>query len=1316
MKFWKSKDDKYYDDRAVYPISLGSAPLWHSGIHVNYAGKTENENLVAKNLFQCKLIAFRKGKYITVKGDKEDDKQSNAFCIFEKSLKEKDDKEFKFYLLYTHLMPSEFYRFIDVDGTKKDSVVISNTDVSEPDYPPLPFYKEIRIKLKSCNRKIRRLSEYGYEGRKVYVTSPRFLFADDNDSPNEKAGFVLGKKVRVDDNDYATCYFKNLKKTDGESLIAITNEKKVPCYILNDGNMVQLGLIRNKQTSNDFKEKNNATANERSRETGQGSKKDHGKMYYYVYTKNTKIIDNVVYREIRITGKELYLSSLKQGYVYFSDKSAEEFHYNEELHFYSRKGSLGANPDEDTQKDEVTFMKKYFPLDEYENTNPTGSLIIFEKDKYTASPDKYSYLPEDVKNKFTDGNSKNIKYACLYKKDTAEFDYIENLQAEKDKYFIVMDKANTYVHAVDAADYNKILTESMIETIIEKEDEATGKITTEKKKECLYYEAGDKVRFLKRTINIPDEILGKIKIELLDEIYNKGNEKNAKIKTDSGKAEGRFYICNDTSLTVYIKDESINEVATPARLVDIDEETNGTEGLIVYENGEPVDEIAKDKCISVINVKSFLSELTNNENKEKLIKIENGNREVNIGNRVRRFHKADNEDCQSDMEDLSLEFELSIKDREDFSGAENEIIFPENSDFYDENIGMGEISKISEGYVFSYFDVSLFMKDFRKICFEKFLLPRGTKTYTLAPAKAGTKIFLPRNTEVKKITTLEVGGIKYGLYKVIKLCIYLDSPETMVMETDMYEPESKKTRKYYGLKLSEDNKVIFWLSDDHIEYNVKTKEYNILSRKSDGELKYSIVERIFKWMFGDVRNNNSFVALNTRVYAQKSTQWGMRYDFEVSMADSTFYAREGSVDEKSSVYSQDDKIIEAYFNEDDLYPEICAKTNIEKDEICEGESVPIHCKENGRIVSKYKATSKNGDFLADEAVAKRDCLRWEEFEKVKSDGLFYSWDMLSNLSFANEVFQKKILQKARNLTDDFADVACIHPMEFDRELYDENVTRRLSLYIKGSNYEDTKDDLDIFQGIKGKIKETKNGKEVANQDFNGDNLFCFYHPITFLKKLDDAGIFEFNPYEDNTDDLPTIVGEEVKCEVRSNPGFAPYIGQEKYHGYASITGHFNEWYGSYYHEGTDFAGECEKTPIKALVSGKVVLAKDQGDLHYGLSLLIKGDRQEDGKNLFYLIAHLSRYETGIEEGSTVSPGQTVGYVGNSGNCYTAGHKVSHKERAAGKGAHLHLSVYKTGKSKGEDLFTDTYITKYKVNDKWKSDMVNPFDHKIERRF
>lgn len=126
-------------------------------------------------------------------------------------------------------------------------------------------------------------------------------------------------------------------------------------------------------------------------------------------------------------------------------------------------------------------------------------------------------------------------------------------------------------------------------------------------------------------------------------------------------------------------------------------------------------------------------------------------------------------------------------------------------------------------------------------------------------------------------------------------------------------------------------------------------------------------------------------------------------------------------------------------------------------------------------------------------------------------------------------------------------------------------------------------------------------------------------------------------------------------------------------------------------------------------------AEDQGDSHYGLSLLIKGNRQEDGKNLFYLLGHLSRYETGIKIGAYVSTGQTVGYVGNTGNCYTAGHKVSLEERAAGKGAHLHVSVYKTEKKSDKlyDIDTKNFITN---NGKGESDLVNPFDHNEHRRF
>ena len=75
-------------------------------------------------------------------------------------------------------------------------------------------------------------------------------------------------------------------------------------------------------------------------------------------------------------------------------------------------------------------------------------------------------------------------------------------------------------------------------------------------------------------------------------------------------------------------------------------------------------------------------------------------------------------------------------------------------------------------------------------------------------------------------------------------------------------------------------------------------------------------------------------------------------------------------------------------------------------------------------------------------------------------------------------------------------------------------------------------------------------------------------------------------------------------------------------------------------------------------------------------------------------------------GAYVFTGQTVGYVGNSGNCYTAGHKVSLEERAAGKGAHLHVSVYKTDETQDSNLWDKTN-NNFKTK---KCGVVNPFNH------
>ena len=77
-----------------------------------------------------------------------------------------------------------------------------------------------------------------------------------------------------------------------------------------------------------------------------------------------------------------------------------------------------------------------------------------------------------------------------------------------------------------------------------------------------------------------------------------------------------------------------------------------------------------------------------------------------------------------------------------------------------------------------------------------------------------------------------------------------------------------------------------------------------------------------------------------------------------------------------------------------------------------------------------------------------------------------------------------------------------------------------------------------------------------------------------------------------------------------------------------------------------------------------------GGKSYGRVMLIKGYN-----NRLYLLAHLSKYNK--IETELVFPGDTVAYVGNTGNC--AG--LSEEEKKDGSGTHLHLTVYMTEKAK-----------------------------------
>ena len=271
------------------------------------------------------------------------------------------------------------------------------------------------------------------------------------------------------------------------------------------------------------------------------------------------------------------------------------------------------------------------------------------------------------------------------------------------------------------------------------------------------------------------------------------------------------------------------------------------------------------------------------------------------------------------------------------------------------------------------------------------------------------------------------------------------------------------------------------------------------------------------------------------------------------------------------------------------------------------------------------------------------------------------------------------------------------------------------------------------------------GLKTADPKIFGTNSFYFVCAPYFYNKMDELGLFEFNPYEKNTDNLPTCVEPITHCSGKDNPGFAPIsytTTNYKYNGiyYARITGHFNDWYGSYYHEGVDFEGSVG-TPIHSFICGKVVMMKNQKNKHYGLSVLIQKNEKEDGKNVYYLLGHLSEYASDLKIGSIVYPknvyyllghlseyasdlkigsivypGKVIGTVGNSGNCYTDNHKITSEERAEGKGSHLHLSFYKTEKPISKLFVNDNFITYYMENEIFESDLFNPFSHNEGRNF
>lgn len=438
-------------------------------------------------------------------------------------------------------------------------------------------------------------------------------------------------------------------------------------------------------------------------------------------------------------------------------------------------------------------------------------------------------------------------------------------------------------------------------------------------------------------------------------------------------------------------------------------------------------------------------------------------------------------------------------------------------------------------------------------------------------------------------------------------------------------------------------------------------------------------------------------------------------------------------DETESVYIDNEKA--------NILKELALKSSFEiemSDEITETDNEYFATFNEGKIQSKDKKIWKSinvnglGDFYVPESqqLLKKDFLDWKTFKeinnkaknKIEFDFQTVDKDLEINIDYskvADKLGLKNISEASYNLlikiltnndsvdifnsesSDDlvkdsankilnaFYNGKFIHPLECDSTLYNEDIKELIN--VSDENYDKQKNSINMFSKMKKVLKE---------------NLFAFYNPICFLDKLDKAGLFEFNPYEGKSG--TDLNGNAWQCI--DNPGFAPYDASyfgTKFNGYAStINVTFNVPLNGKNHAGIDLDGARDfSTPIHSLIFATVIGSGYHSE--WGNYVVLQNNKDT---TLFYILAHLHKIiiNTGV-----VVPKMVIGYVGNTGNCWsTCGNKytksirvdTSPKDLADGWGRHLHLQVVKEPNSNSKKIYNNGILTGMNTI------AVNPFKH------
>ena len=197
------------------------------------------------------------------------------------------------------------------------------------------------------------------------------------------------------------------------------------------------------------------------------------------------------------------------------------------------------------------------------------------------------------------------------------------------------------------------------------------------------------------------------------------------------------------------------------------------------------------------------------------------------------------------------------------------------------------------------------------------------------------------------------------------------------------------------------------------------------------------------------------------------------------------------------------------------------------------------------------------------------------------------------------------------------------------------------------------------------LEESKAALESSRADINArqeELNRAFSETSENIKELkEEEAYFKKNQKELNN--YLQQIEDEIN-RIMPPPGTNPTYNDEKFiwplPDYPTITSYFGQRWGSL-HTGIDISGgSVYGKPIIASKSGKVIIATSSTpSAYWGFGTFVLLDH---GGGISTLYAHMSKL--GTSAGATVNQGQTIGYVGNSGNSF---------------GAHLHFEVRVNGK-------------------------------------